>query len=424
MKTDRVIQLYQGYTLAKISAFSKQQLIAQYAQCEAISNLEKSLAQELASIDSTTRKILENQIKEEKHREEIKFYRNRVYKVKEAVDIIHNTSDFNFKGFLLQVFAQPFSNIIKDAKNQLEEIPDKEFCDKWLDILNKDYSETSSNNDYLSSSWHEIVASEPDYTEKKNNLDLLNKEFNEKISAISKPQFKEPIPIDKNHKAPGKEVGCCFIVLFFILLGIVGSIGNESSFSYFAFWIVVALLITLYIVNTFISTAKKNKLWIDNYDKYVEAVQKDNERMQDEYDKQVGEFDTEKAELKEKEIRLNSHPYQLAISIVTDLIPDWQDVVNKIAQLLPKIEENNMGEAEDEKWDPLLKEAARLVVIHQQGSTSLIQRHFSIGYNRAGRIMDQLEKINIVSAAIYSKPREVLAVDEEDLNYRFKEFNL
>jgi DNA segregation ATPase FtsK/SpoIIIE-like protein len=38
--------------------------------------------------------------------------------------------------------------------------------------------------------------------------------------------------------------------------------------------------------------------------------------------------------------------------------------------------------------------------------------------------MDQLEKINIVSAAIYSKPREVLAVDEEDLNYRFKEFNL
>jgi DNA segregation ATPase FtsK/SpoIIIE-like protein len=177
-------------------------------------------------------------------------------------------------------------------------------------------------------------------------------------------------------------------------------------------------------VNTFISTAKKDKLWIDNYDKYVEAVQKDNERMQDEYDKQVGEFDTEKAELKEKEIRLNSHPYQLAISIVTDLIPDWQDVVNKIAQLLPKIEENNMGEAEDEKWDPLLKEAARLVVIHQQGSTSLIQRHFSIGYNRAGRIMDQLEKINIVSAAIYSKPREVLAVDEEDLNYRFKEFNL
>ena len=56
----------------------------------------------------------------------------------------------------------------------------------------------------------------------------------------------------------------------------------------------------------------------------------------------------------------------------------------------------------------------------QQGSTSLIQRKFSIGYNRAGRIMDQLEKANIVGPAQGSKPREVLFVDivalEEYLN--------
>ena len=46
--------------------------------------------------------------------------------------------------------------------------------------------------------------------------------------------------------------------------------------------------------------------------------------------------------------------------------------------------------------DPLFSDAARLIVIHQQGSTSLIQRKFAIGYNRAGRIMDQLEKAGIV----------------------------
>ena len=65
---------------------------------------------------------------------------------------------------------------------------------------------------------------------------------------------------------------------------------------------------------------------------------------------------------------------------------------------------------------PLFEEAARSVIISQQGSTSMIQRRFSIGYNRAGRLMDQLEKAGIVGAAQGSKPREVLLQDESSLN--------
>ncbi len=65
--------------------------------------------------------------------------------------------------------------------------------------------------------------------------------------------------------------------------------------------------------------------------------------------------------------------------------------------------------------DPLFEEAARLIVIHQQGSTSLIQRKFAIGYNRAGRLMDQLEKAGIVGPIQGSKPRDVLCMDETDL---------
>ena len=56
-------------------------------------------------------------------------------------------------------------------------------------------------------------------------------------------------------------------------------------------------------------------------------------------------------------------------------------------------------------------DAARLIVTHQQGSTSLIQRKFSIGYNRAGRLMDQLEKAGIVGPAQGSKPRDVYFTD-------------
>ena len=61
--------------------------------------------------------------------------------------------------------------------------------------------------------------------------------------------------------------------------------------------------------------------------------------------------------------------------------------------------------------DELFEEAARLVVSEQQGSTSLIQRKFSLGYNRAGRIMDQLEAAGIVGPSKGSKAREVLMMD-------------
>lgn len=61
--------------------------------------------------------------------------------------------------------------------------------------------------------------------------------------------------------------------------------------------------------------------------------------------------------------------------------------------------------------DPMFEECAKLVVSSQQGSTSMLQRNFSIGYNRAGKIMDQLQKAGIVGAQIGAKPREVLVQD-------------
>jgi S-DNA-T family DNA segregation ATPase FtsK/SpoIIIE len=70
------------------------------------------------------------------------------------------------------------------------------------------------------------------------------------------------------------------------------------------------------------------------------------------------------------------------------------------------------GELEAQERDAFFEEAARLVVIHQQGSTSLIQRKLSIGYNRAGRIIDQLESAGIVGPFEGSKARKVLFSDE------------
>ena len=89
----------------------------------------------------------------------------------------------------------------------------------------------------------------------------------------------------------------------------------------------------------------------------------------------------------------------------------------ELPEVLPENDGN--GGSNDEfdtgKLDPLFDQAAHLIVIHQQGSTSLIQRKFAIGYNRAGRLMDQLEKAGIVGPTRGAKPREVLCNDEIEL---------
>ncbi|MDX2302048.1 MAG: DNA translocase FtsK [Microscillaceae bacterium] len=85
---------------------------------------------------------------------------------------------------------------------------------------------------------------------------------------------------------------------------------------------------------------------------------------------------------------------------------------------LPEIESGHSGmmeEGEDYERDVLFEEAARIIVMHQQGSTSLLQRRLKLGYNRAGRLIDQLEKAGIVGPFEGSKAREVLIPDEYTL---------
>lgn len=88
------------------------------------------------------------------------------------------------------------------------------------------------------------------------------------------------------------------------------------------------------------------------------------------------------------------------------------------AFLLPEYVDEKEAEARDfdlSDRDSLFDEAAKLIVAHQQGSTSLIQRRMKLGYNRAGRLMDQLEKAGIVGPNQGSKPRDVLVKTEMEL---------
>ena len=92
--------------------------------------------------------------------------------------------------------------------------------------------------------------------------------------------------------------------------------------------------------------------------------------------------------------------------------------------LLPEVPDdssdaNTKGAVKLAELDDNIREAALLVVQNQHGSTSMIQRRLSLGYNRAGRIMDQLEGLGIVGPSEGSKPRQVLYHTEMEVNQYF-----
>ena len=100
------------------------------------------------------------------------------------------------------------------------------------------------------------------------------------------------------------------------------------------------------------------------------------------------------------------------------------DILKKRAILNGKTHRNQKGERELEEkkreflenGEPLFEEAAEIIFENQQGSTSLLQRKLNIGYNRAGRIIDNLEMAGIVGPFLDSKQREIIPKNKETLN--------
>lgn len=111
------------------------------------------------------------------------------------------------------------------------------------------------------------------------------------------------------------------------------------------------------------------------------------------------------------------------VEAICSFIGDQQGYTH--AFYLPEVElgdggDTNMRGIDMSQRDAMFEDAARLVVLNQSGSTSMIQRKFSIGYNRAGRIMDQLEAAGIVGPQDGSKGRQVLVMDEAQLERIFE----
>lgn len=116
-----------------------------------------------------------------------------------------------------------------------------------------------------------------------------------------------------------------------------------------------------------------------------------------------------------------------ADGIVTETEQKWLSELLKLSDGLPLL--NNLNEVIEyndvdlSRRDSLFEKAAYLIVTNQQGSTSLIQRNFAIGYNRAGRIMDQLEAAGIVGSLNGVSARQILIKNELELEALLKKIN-
>ena len=395
MDTNILLRIYQTYSLEKISALSKQSLAAQYAQNEQLVQLNK----ELAANNAIANKILRNQIQELERQEKGRFYKNLIFNLKLATDKIENQPINNFRLFISSLFLKPIEAYAKESITNLEEIKDKEYAQQILDrVKSISLSNQNYQGEYNKSAWSSYFSAKEAYENYQDLAAINNKKKEiEKIKEVIAKKTKDDIELTKFNKKFG--VGC-FIISLLFLLYIAGALIyayyiNDPDASGGIPVVVVAILFFMIAYALMKQSGEKQM---------NERIKKEDEGDEQRISHLQVEIEELEAKNKEAENQFNS-----ISSIITAECNDWETQTNEIIELLPH------DKKDGGKFDPKLEEAAHIVVSKQDGSTSLVQRKLSIGYNRAERIMNQLELVGVVGEANGSKSRNVLIPDMETL---------
>ena len=427
MKTDTLLNLYQSYTLTKVSELNKQSLIALYAQNEQLSQLNE----ELARANRTTEQILRNQIKEIEQKEKRRYFKNMTFNLSQALDLLENEENVNFRLFASRLFLSPIRDMAKDAVQELEEIADKEYAQnivKRTNVLTE--SDKSFYDSYNNTPWATFLSIksqiEKDLKTKKKEIRQISNYLNEKEIITKKYKEKEK----KTKKAEGFEnsanegngKGCmgCFITTI-VLLSLF-TIGTYCTQDYYLTKGGIVLLVLS--ILTYFSPIIVKYLNPVNYLKKVESLAgndtkantKDEtlENVIKSLENEIKSLSDELTNLQQEETRLTTQYYELLQEITADC-PKWESKLSEIAEFIPHNEKKKL-----ENLDPLFTEVAKLIIKKKDTSISLIQRKFAIGYNRAARIMNQLEECGIVGTEEGSKSRQLLCESEEDLSELIK----
>ena len=421
MKTDTLLNLYQSYTLTKVSELNKQSLIALYAQNEQLSQLNE----ELARANRTTEQILRNQIKEIEQKEKRRYFKNMTFNLSQALDLLENEENVNFRLFASRLFLSPIRDMAKDAVQELEEIADKEYAQnivKRTNVLTG--SDKTIYDSYKNTPWATFLSIksqiEQDLKTKKKEIRQISDHLNEKEIITKKYKEKEK----KTKKAEGFEnstnegngKGCmgCFITTIVLLsLFTIGTYCTQDYYLTKGGIVLLVLSILTYFSPIIVKYLKKVESLAGNDTKANtkdETLENEIESLENE----IKSLSDELTNLQQEETRLTTQYYELLQEITADC-PKWESKLSEIAEFIPHKEKKKLA-----NLDPLFTEAAKLIIKKKDTSISLIQRKFAIGYNRAARIMNQLEECGIVGTEEGSKSRQLLCEAEEELSELIK----
>jgi len=391
MDIDRLLSIHQSHSLMKIGAINKQMLIAQYAQCEQISALQK----EISASNSISRQILENQLKEIKHQELLRYYKSLAYAMREAVEHIEAEKNIMFKYFLYELYSEPIINNTRDAKNNLEDISDKEFC-KGIEMQMQAIHNicSLSKEEYDKSDFSRLLELQYSYQEQQNAL--IRKR---RASFIRKFEIEKELSAIKPKPMKSVNRGCGIKVLFVLsILGLLLMI--LSVFTDISVLPILFILFFLPFIIPLIKLIKRDKKWKENYSEYINDIESKKRVLHE-------KLDVIKFEIEKEENLLKTSQYAQTKNVISLTCPDWEDTISKIDYYIPKIE---ISESQRIRRQKDLYEAAKCLIKAQVVSAAIIQRHFSCGYSKANEYLNKLLEMGIVM------DNKVQIQSEEELN--------
>lgn len=402
MGLDRLLNIYQAYTITKISTYNKQMLIAHYAQCEKIGELQ----QQIKVANSVSRNILKNQLKEIELREEQKFYKGLAFNMNEVYEKISSITDTNLQTFYSNLLLSKILENLKECQDNLDEINDKEYCKKLQNKCNAFLNNITRRTQYTDSPLNKLLIFEQDYKNKvaERRILLRNKkselaQYKKRLDTIHKKDI-----LSKKLKK-GFTLGCIILLCLTFLPGIIAQISNISTkqVSLIDFSILLAIfLIPLFLLLRYYQKINSSETPLKN---------------QQEINQLTHNITKTENELNyiENDNYLETHTFIIAKKIVETEYPNLEKDLSSILRFF-LIKEN-----QKDLYDDLLRRSAELIVNNRQASVALLQRTFSIGYNRANKIMEQLASIGIVEDIDDNKHREVLIHDKNELDEIFKQ---
>lgn len=378
MDIDRLFSIHQSHSLMQIKAINKQLLIAQYAQCEQISTLQK----EIKTSNCIAKQILKRQLEEAQHREQQKYYKALAFSMKEAVEHVKTEKDVNFKCFLYELYSKTILENLQEAQNNLEEISDKEYCNKIICSLQKIQQEyLAANNIYSQSLFAKLLIAQISYIKQQNLFKEKNCNY-----FICKTKIQEEIKTLQEKANKQIHRGCLKKTLIF--LSICGLF--LMILSIFTDITVLPNLFIIFFLPFFIPLLiliRKERKWKMEKDLLLHKTEQKIEMLIRKINKLDEDIYNDKKLLSES-------PYIQIKNSISSEYPHWEKTLQKIDVQIPKLKDLNSKKNQE------LFVVAQYAIAFSRADSALIQRKFSCSSQKAKSYIEELENIGILKNGI------------------------